>query len=133
MTRDEFQTFYSRLLLRSWTNSEFAQELDSNPVVALSAVGLEVPENAEVEVVRETSGKPSLSTQFDWWVEGERSGRYRIVVPDIPPVSPKVVEDLSGLHAFPESGCATTSCYTPPANCGGNIKVCTTCTPCCCA
>jgi hypothetical protein len=141
MDAAEFEARYGTLLLRSWTNEDFLAELLAHPAAALRAVGLDTPPGTRVEIVRQTSGEPDISKQFDMWEEGLQTQFVRLVVPEVPQISADesdgVLNSFHGLMNESSSGCATTSCYSVPnphssSSHGGNsYHLCTTCTPCC--
>jgi hypothetical protein len=135
MTEDEFERRYGTLLLRSWTNDDFLAELLSRPPSALKAVGLDVPADVSVDIVRHTEGAEDLSKQFAMWREGLKSKSLKIIVPEVPIV--KGGDTASALGSFEaefNESLIPGSCggYIPPNPGGGHhVTICTTCTPCC--
>ncbi|GGS93594.1 hypothetical protein GCM10010156_59820 [Planobispora rosea] len=113
--RAEFVNSYTRLLITLWSNDEFAQRLDTDSRSALSEVGLEVPDGAEIRIVRvEPTGEGSIDNQVALWEAGETSGVYEIHITDTPQVD---VSQLSEDELVQIAAGVACCC----------------CTPCCCA
>lgn len=54
MEHDEWETKYSRLIAKAWTNEAFKRRFLANPAAVLKEEGLEVPYSVEVKVVEGT-------------------------------------------------------------------------------
>src|SRR4051794_15968193 len=57
--RSAFVDAYTKALVGGWSSEEFAARLDSDPRAALAEVGLDVPENARIAIVRNIPEEPA--------------------------------------------------------------------------
>ncbi|USQ81846.1 hypothetical protein NF556_09440 [Ornithinimicrobium faecis] len=83
-----FTDAYTRALTSSWASDDYAERLQSDPRAALEEVGLSVPPQAQIEIVRtqitDDSDEEGLEAQIAMWLEGHRTGTYRLLIPDPP-------------------------------------------------
>ena len=116
--RSHFVSAYTEILLAAWSSRRFADQLATDPLLALAQFGLAVPDAARIEVcqhIRADHGEPSLDFAVAEWEGGVRSGVYRLYVPSTPQMhlAELDLDDLAVLSA----GYAASQCC---------------CTPCCC-
>ncbi len=118
--KNEFIDAYTKALLASWSSDEYAERLDSDPRAALAEVGLQLPADAKIEIVRGTTGAASqegeegrLDKQVALYEAGLESGTFEFHMPATPQIdtSELDVDELSEVS-------------------GGGINCC--CCPCCC-
>jgi hypothetical protein len=112
--RAAFVAGYTKLLTTTWSNEEFSARLASDALAAVRECGLEVPDNAQIKIVREFEGEyePSLNNQIELWEAGLETGVYELRVPLTSQIETAELSegDLMGVAA-------------------GNINCC--CCPCC--
>lgn len=118
MQREEFVSNYAKLLTNAWNDEAFAQRLMSSPQAVLSESGLPVPADADVQIVRQTSGDGDLDEQVRLWDAGESSGHYTLYVPETPQIEEG---ELSEAELEGVAGAGDTS-----------VTICCCCSPCCC-
>ncbi len=118
--KNEFIDAYTKALLASWSSDEYAARLDSDPRAALAEVGLELPADATIEIVRGTTAagaadgqEARLDKQVGLYEAGLTSGTFEFHIPATPQIdtSELDVDELSEVS-------------------GGSINCC--CCPCCC-
>lgn len=116
--RSRFVSAYTDILLAAWSSQRFADELASDPRLAIAQFGLDLPDSARIEVcqhIRADHGEPSLEFAVAEWEGGERSGLYRLYVPSTPQM--QLAELDTDDLAMLTGGLAASQCC---------------CTPCCC-
>ena len=119
--KNEFIDAYTKALLTSWSNDDYAARLESDPRAALAEVGLVLPENATVTIGRgeptsaqaEQSQEGRLDRQVALYEAGLQSGNFEFHIPATPQL------DTSELDVDELAEVA-----------GGDINCC--CCPCCC-
>jgi hypothetical protein len=85
--RTEFVDAYTRLLITTWSDEEFAARLHTDIIAAMKEVGLEVPADAVVERVRElpeTQLDGGLDVQLEAWERGIETGHFYLHIPETP-------------------------------------------------
>jgi hypothetical protein len=115
--RAEFVNAYTRVLITTWSDEDFAQRLDANPAAALRECGIELPAGSAIEVLRtipDGEQEGNLDVQIEAWQRGMDTGSYRLHVPDSPQVdTAELTEaDLDSIAA--------------------GVGACCCCCPCCC-
>jgi hypothetical protein len=115
--RAEFVNGYTRVLIATWSNDEFAQRLDSDTAAALRECGIDVPAGSVIEVLRDIPDgeqEGNLDVQIETWERGLETGHYRLHIPDTPQIdSAELTEsDLDSIMA--------------------GMGACCCCCPCCC-
>jgi hypothetical protein len=118
MERAEFVNTYTRVLITAWSSEDFSNRLAESPKIALAEVGLSVPAEADVEIIRTvTNGSPeaTLDSQVSLWETGIATGHYELYVPDAPQIEMAELSegDLDAVAA------------------GLSVTVACCCTPCC--
>jgi hypothetical protein len=113
--RSEFVKGYTKVLTNAWSDEGFKSQLKSNPKGVLAEYGLDVPADANVEIVPAQSGEGSLDDQVEIWEKGAETGTYRLYVPEVPQVE---AGELSEAELDAVSG-------------AGDVTVCCCCSPCC--
>ena len=114
--RSRFVAAYTQILLAAWSSREFADDLADDPPVAMAEFGIEVPDDARIEVcqhIRPDHAEPSLDFAVSEWEAGEQSGVYRLYVPSTPQMhlAELDTDDLAVLSAgFGVSQCCCTPC-----------------------
>lgn len=110
----EFVSAYTKLLTTAWSDEDFAQLLERDPKQASRDCGLEVPDDADMIVVRESQeSEPNLDVQIEAWEKGRELGLYELHVPTAPQLDE---QELSEGDLMAVSG--------------GDVYCC--CCPCCC-
>ena len=108
---------YTRALTASWSSDEYAERLQSDPRAALEEVGLSAPANARIQIVRseitEDSDEDGLHAQVAMWMDGFRTGTFRILMPDPPEL---VTEELD-LDDLSKIGGGFACCCCGPCSC----------------
>lgn len=112
--RAAFVAAYTKVLTAAWSDDEFAAHLESNPRAALAEKGLEVPEGASVNIVRNIGGEPDLDAAVGLWEHGADSGIYELRVPNTPQIDTRELSEAD-LEAV-----------------SGGDTYCCCCSPCCC-
>lgn len=90
--RAEFVNSFTKLLTKAWSDDQFAAKLDNNPKEAAAEVGLTVPAQGEVVIVRDFEGEYSddhnarIDAQIALWETGKDTGRYELHVPRTPQI-----------------------------------------------
>lgn len=114
-----FLQAYSQLVVRTWASEEYLDYVQRDPHAALNEVGLEVADDATVNVTLvESTGNGKIEDQIARWEEGARTGVYEIVIANRP-------ED------FDINDMALSEDQLELAA-GGDGFYCCSCTPCCC-
>lgn len=118
--RRDFASAYTRALVMSWSDEEYALRLESDPRVALGEVGIRVPEGAHIAVVRHHSDAPVadgqtsryLDQQTDLYERGVDSGYFEFHLPDTPEVDPSELDatDLAGVAGGFDPCCCCCCC-----------------------
>jgi hypothetical protein len=99
----DFVKAYTRALVTSWSDEEYAGRLVAHPHEALAEVGLYIPADASVEIVRTAPGdspetgeasrpaaenrRGQLDHQLALWEEGLRTGQVVLHIPATPQVN----------------------------------------------
>jgi len=98
MTDDDKSGFvdaYTKALVASWSSEEYAARLDTDPRGALAEVGLHIPADARVAIVRTIPEEPAgaegsqqehLNRQIALWQVGLDTGYYEVYIPDTPQI-----------------------------------------------
>lgn len=115
--RAEFVNGYTRILISTWSDDEFAQRLDADPAAALYECGIQLPAESTLELVRtvpEGEEEGNLDAQIEAWERGIETGHYRLYVPYVPQIDTvEITEaDLDSIVA--------------------GMFACCCCCPCCC-
>ncbi len=129
--KNNFIDAYTKALVTSWSSEEYAAKLESDPRAAFAEVGLELPADARIEVVRNigkteppeegaqeqgTQGEGgSLDLQVELYEKGLETGHYEFHMPETPQVDTSEL-DLDEL-----------------ADVAGGWTVYCCCCPCCCS
>ncbi|MFE7439454.1 hypothetical protein ACFU7X_03155 [Streptomyces chartreusis] len=79
----DFASRYARLLTRAWCEDAYDALLSSDPRTALSHVGLEIPDDAQIAVIRRGTCPPDLELQTTLWMDAADSKRYVLHVPPL--------------------------------------------------
>jgi len=113
--RAEFINAYTRALITAWSSEEYAAKLTSDARTALAEVGLEVPANAEIVVVRTVPGghhEANLDVQVELWEAGLASNRFEFHIPDTPQVDMSELSegDLADITAGLTINCCCCPC-----------------------
>lgn len=131
ITEEQKNTFidaYTKALVTSWSSEEYAEKLESDPRAAFSEVGLELPADARIEVVRNLGSSTadedsatadgeseggSLDLQVSLYEKGLATGHYEFHMPETPQVDTTElgIDELADVAA-------------------GGVYCC--CCPCCC-
>lgn len=124
--KNNFVDAYTKALVTSWSSEEFAAKLESDPRAAFAEVGLELPADARIEVVRnigntetpegdaeQGESQGSLDLQLGLYEKGLETGYYEFHMPETPQV------DTAELNIDELADVA-----------GGGVYCC--CCPCCC-
>jgi hypothetical protein len=85
--RSEFVDAYTRVLITTWSNEEFAARLDQDLRGALAECGLVLPADAIAERVRDVPDvqpEGGLDVQIDAWERGFETGHFYLHIPDAP-------------------------------------------------
>ena len=114
--RTSFLSNYSKLLVAAWSDESVGDRLVANPKAVLAEFGLQVPDNANVNVVRQIPpqhGEPDANVQVRLWEEGLKSGTIEMHVPEAPAIdmgelSESELEGVAGGWSI--SGCCCTPC-----------------------
>ena len=118
--RAHFVAAYTEILLAAWSSRSFAELLDTDPRVAVAQFGLDVGDQARIDVRQEISadhGPADLEIAVADWFAGQRSGHYRLYVPSTPQLD--VAElDLDDLETLAAGHSAAQCCCTPCCSCG---------------
>lgn len=117
--RAEFVNGYTRVLIATWTNEEFAQRLDSHPAAALRECGIELPAESVIEVLRtvpDGEQEANLDVQIEAWERGFETGRYLLHVPDTPQID---TAELTGSDLDSIMAAMGACCCCCPCCCGG--------------
>lgn len=114
--KTEFVSAYTKLLTTAWSDEEFAQLLARDPKQASRDCGLEVPNDAEMVVVRDPQqdAEPNLDLQIESWEKGHELGLYELHVPDAPQLDS---QELSEGDLMAVSGGDTYCCCCPCCCC----------------
>jgi hypothetical protein len=107
--RQKFVENYANMVARTWAEPNYLELILADPVSALTAAGLPVPDGSVVRIIQhKILGQGTMEDQIDKWIEGLQSGRFDVYLPMVP-------DDVE----IPES----------PT--GGDVSLCC-CSPCCC-
>lgn len=115
MDRSSFVKGYTKILTNAWSDEGFKQQLQNDPKPILAEYGLDVPADANVDIVTAVEGDGTLDDQVEIWEKGEGTGTYTLYVPNVPQVE---TGELSEAELDTVSG-------------AGDVSVCCCCTPCC--
>ncbi|MCX4959062.1 MULTISPECIES: hypothetical protein [Streptomyces] len=115
--RAEFVNAYTKTLITAWSSEEYVARLNSEPRAALAESGLNVPEGAEIVIVRTLpDGKQdgNLDVQVSFWEQGLATGRFEFHIPETPVVDTAELSegDLSDVAAGGNYCCCPCSCCT---------------------
>lgn len=90
----DFRDIYLQFLIKDWTDEAFSQRIDSDPRSALAEVGLELPANVTVQVVRHAAGEvdpyaeqgneAALDVQAALYEKGLETGVMQLHLPAAP-------------------------------------------------
>jgi hypothetical protein len=113
--RAEFVNGYTRVLIATWSDDDFAQRLDSHPAAALRECGIELPAEAVIEVLRiipDDAQEANLDVQIEAWERGIETGRYLLHVPDTPQIDTAELtgSDLDSIMAAMGACCCCCPC-----------------------
>jgi hypothetical protein len=117
---NDFINVYTKALVTSWSSEEYTQRLTDSPRNALAEVGLELPANARISIIKTipeesdpTAARGHLDRQVALWQVGLDTGYYELYIPSTPQVDAENL-DLNELQAVA----------------GGDVNCC--CCPCSC-
>jgi len=121
--RAQFVSDYSRALVTSWSNEAFSRQLDDEPRIALAQVGITLPADARVHVVRPTARPDDqyangVDRQLELYESGLATGLFEFYFPDAP------LLDTSELAMAELHGVAAGGIWDP---------YCCSCCPSCCS
>jgi hypothetical protein len=113
--KDEFLSAYTKVLVAAWTDDEFADRLEADPVAAVGEFGLAVPAEGKLVVTRvipEDAAPASEDAAFQKWEAGRVTGEYILSVPEAPQVdlSELSESDLVAISAGFSVGCCSCPC-----------------------
>jgi hypothetical protein len=113
--RAEFVNGYTRTLITAWSSEEFARRLDRDPAAALRESGVQLPQGAQVVLVRqipEGASEPSLDKQIALYEQGQATGRYEFHIPETPQIDMAELSegDLDGVAAGLTINCCCCPC-----------------------
>lgn len=115
--KDEFLASYTKILVAAWTDDEFAQRLNTDPVEAIGEYGLDLPAGGELVVTRtipDDAGAPSEDVAIGKWEAGRTTGKYVLSVPETPQVD---LAELSEADLMAVSAGWSVSCCSCPCSC----------------
>ena len=121
--KGDFVDAYTKALVASWSDEDYASRLESDPRTALAEVGLFLPAGASVHVetgapasttVETVEPQARLQRQVDLYEAGFASGHFEFHMPATPQIDTAEldIEDLASVS--------------------GGITCCSCCCPCCC-
>lgn len=94
MSSTDFRDHYLQFLIKDWTDDAFSRQIDSDPVSALAEVGVTIPDNVTVQIVRHPAGEvnpyedqsneAALDVQAALFEQGLLSGTVQIHLPAAP-------------------------------------------------
>lgn len=118
--KKQFIDGYTKAMVTSWSDEDFAERLKSDPRAALAESGIELPANARIELVTniaegeggEATREQRLDHQVELYEKGLETGHFEFRIPSTPQVSSEDldVDELAGV--------------------AGGVACC--CCPCCC-
>lgn len=111
-----FIAAYSRLVAEVWSDPAKERMLAESPRELLALYGLAVPDEVDIQVVREVENvEPALDVQVQMWGRAVETGQLVLVVPSIDLASDEELaeHELDNVVAGLDSSCAC-------------------CCPCCC-
>jgi hypothetical protein len=115
--RAAFVAAYGRLVTDVWSDPEQELLLERDPHALLAQFGLNLPQDVQVDVVRDVGGaEPDLDTQVTAWENAVEAGQFMLVVP--------------GIHADDEIELAE---HELEGIVAGMDTSCACCCPCCCS
>ena len=117
--RTAFLSNYSKLLVAAWSDESVGDRLVSNPKAVLAEFGLQVPETADVTVVRQIPpqhGEPDANVQVRLWEEGLKSGNIEMHVPEAPQIDAGELSE-SELEGVAGGWSISKCCCTPCCSC----------------
>jgi hypothetical protein len=114
--RAEFVNAYTRALITAWSSEDFSRRLVQDPKATLAEIGLNIPADAQVELVRAIpaeAGEANIDTQVTLWESGLSSGHYELHIPETPQIDMAELSegDLDAVAAgLSVSCCSCTPC-----------------------
>jgi hypothetical protein len=76
-----FISCYCRILARTWSDEEFSELLEADPLAVLAASGLTLRPDARISVIRSVLHEPDVWLQLALWEDGDTTGNYVLHVP----------------------------------------------------
>lgn len=114
---------YTKALVSTWSSEEYARRLESNPRAALAEVGLDIPADSRISVVRSIPEEPApeqngpqehLDRQIALWQVGLETGYYEVYIPDTPQID---TADLNLDELADVAGGWSVGCCCCPCSC----------------
>lgn len=117
-----FREAYVQMLVKSWTDSGFDARVEENPRAALAEVGIELPADAEVRIVRhagnaespytEGGNEAALDAQTALFEHGQKTGKFEFHLPGAPATDEAVLneEELAGISGGEQIPCCCCCC-----------------------
>ena len=103
MANSDFRDQYLQFLIKDWTDDTFSRQIDADPKAALAEVGVHIPDNVAVQVIRHAAGEVNpyegqsnegaLEVQAALFEQGLQTGTVQIHLPAAPATDS---EELSG-------------------------------------
>jgi hypothetical protein len=100
--REEFTRAWGSILQKAWGDEDYKARLQENPVPVLRDGGVDVPDDAEVEIqTPPQDAEPNLDEQIRLFEEGRSTGRYLLYVPELGQLQATEISDdqLEGVSA----------------------------------
>lgn len=92
--KKDFRETYLQMMVKSWTDEAYDALIDSDPRRALAEVGMELPADAKVEIVRHSateenpyadkSNEAALDAQVALFERGQQTGTFQLHLPAAP-------------------------------------------------
>ena len=122
--KTEFVDAYTKALVTSWSSEEFTARLESDPRSALAEVGLSIPADARIQIVRTIPDEPvqaqpsgqkgHLDRQIALWQVGLDTGYFEVYIPETPQVD---TSDLTAAELEDVAAGFTLNCCCCPCSC----------------
>ena len=94
MSTHDFRDQYLQFLIKDWTDDTFSRQIDADPKSALAEVGVHIPDNVSVQIVRHVAGEvntyegdsneAALDVQAALFAQGLQTGKVQIHLPAAP-------------------------------------------------
>ncbi|MDO5683068.1 MAG: hypothetical protein Q4G46_09620 [Propionibacteriaceae bacterium] len=114
-TLEQFSDAYTRLLISSWSSSDYSERLEASPADVAREAGLEIAPEVQVTLVKPEGGEPGeLADYYATFQEGLRNGRVELVVPGEPMID---MQQLTDEDLVEVAGGARACCCCPCSCC----------------